>query len=202
MRARSAGKLVDLDEAYGLFEGKTRVVDLCAAPGSWSQVVRERAPRARVVAVDRQPMASIEGVEILRSDITTPATADEIFRALGGAAADLVVCDGAPELTGHRDLDEFVHGRLVAAALDICGRVLAPGGTFVAKIFTATDAPFLRSQLRLLFPTVEVVKPASSRERSLEAFVVCRGFDPASLDHPYLRDGDLGTTATTTSISS
>ncbi len=102
-RARSAFKLLQLDEEFNLFTGVERVVDLCAAPGSWSQVLSRRlGPRSDgappiIVAVDLQAMAPLPGVIQLQGDITKESTAREIIGHFAGAAADLVVCDGAPD---------------------------------------------------------------------------------------------------------
>lgn len=173
-RARSAYKLLQVDEAFGVLEGVTRAVDLCAAPGSWSQVLAARLPGAALVAVDLQEMAPVEGVTVLQGDITAPQTADRIVEACGGRA-DLVVCDGAPDVTGIHDMDEYVQAQLVLAALNIATLVLRPGGSFVAKIFRGKEIGLLYDQLQVFFDSVHAVKPRSSRSSSLEAFVVCQG---------------------------
>lgn len=179
LRARSSFKLMDIDDEYDIISGATRILDLCAAPGSWSQVLRARAScQAIVVAVDLQPMVPIDNVKILQGDITTKETTDSVVECFKNEKADLVVCDGAPEVTGLHDLDEHVHADLLAAALGICVRLLEPGASFVAKIFRSSDAALLRAQLRIFFDRVDVFKPKSSRDRSVEAFVICRGFSP------------------------
>lgn len=187
-RARSAYKLLQLDAQFGLLAGARRVVDLCAAPGSWSQVLAramstvQTAPDsvepAHIVAVDLQQMAPIDGVVQLRGDITRAETAAAIVEAMGGGLAHLVVCDGAPDVTGMHDMDEYVQGQLLLSALAIAMRVLLPGGAFVAKVFRGPDSASLLSHVRLFFSDVVVAKPASSRASSLEAFVVARGFSP------------------------
>ncbi|KAG2454785.1 hypothetical protein HYH02_000620 [Chlamydomonas schloesseri] len=187
-RARSAYKLLQIDEAFDIFTGVEHAVDLCAAPGSWSQVLSRKLylPALRagnpnpptIVAVDLQPMAPIEGVIQLQGDITSEATAKQVISHFHGQPADLVVCDGAPDVTGLHDLDEYVQAQLLLAAVSIVCAVLRPGGTFVAKIFRGKDVALLYSQLKMLFPEVYVAKPKSSRNSSIEAFVVCRRFDP------------------------
>lgn len=180
-RARSAFKLLQLDEYYKIFDGVTRVVDLCAAPGSWSQVLSRQlaeVPGAKIVAVDLQKMAPLKGVIQIQGDITKLSTAQAIIEEFKGDLADLVVCDGAPDVTGLHDMDEFVQAGLLFAALNIVSHTLRPGGTFVAKIFQAVDEDILRQQLCLLFLEVIHCKPPSSREASSEAFVVGRGFRP------------------------
>lgn len=178
-RARSAYKLLQLNEQFNLFDGVQRVVDLCAAPGSWSQVLsKSLPPTATIVAVDLQLMAPLEGVIQLQGDITLPSTATAITGLFRGDPADLVICDGAPDVTGLHDLDEFVQAQLLLAALHLAVQVLRSGdrGTFVAKIFRGADLDVTVGQLSLFFGSVQVAKPRSSRDSSIEAFVVCRGF--------------------------
>jgi len=194
-RARSAFKLLQLDEYYKIFDGVTRVVDLCAAPGSWSQVLSRQlaeVPGAKIVAVDLQKMAPLKGVIQIQGDITKLSTAQAIIEEFKGEQADLVVCDGAPDVTGLHDMDEFVQAGLLFAALNIVSHTLRLGGTFVAKIFQAVDEDILRQQLCLLFQEVIHCKPPSSREASSEAFVVCRGFRPYEEFSPANITGELG----------
>ncbi|KAJ3343418.1 hypothetical protein HDU83_005674 [Entophlyctis luteolus] len=199
-RARSAFKLlhigasVSVGAVFDIFRGVVRVVDLCAAPGSWSQVLarslgaRSTQPATtalaaadppRIVAVDLQKMAPIPGVIQLQGDITKQDTLDAIKAALGdGMKAQLVVCDGAPDVTGLHDMDEYIHAQLILAALNISIELLEPGGAFVAKMFRARDIDFMYSQMKLFFSAVSCVKPRSSRETSNEHFIVCRGYTP------------------------
>ena len=157
-RARSAYKLLQIDEEFNLFDGVVRVVDLCAAPGSWSQVLSRRlhatAARpedVRIVSVDLQEMAPIDGVHLVVGDITSQRTVDEvltIFREGDEARlADLVVCDGAPDVTGMHDIDEYIQAQLMMSAISITTRLLRVGGTFVAKIFRGKDSSLLYSQV-------------------------------------------------------
>ncbi|CAH8611690.1 unnamed protein product [Heterobilharzia americana] len=164
-RARSAYKLLQIDDEYGILSSTEntplkRVVDLCAAPGSWSQVLSKRlweskSPEdqrsVKIVAVDLQAMAPIPGVIQIQGDITSQDTALQIIKHFDGKLAQLVVCDGAPDVTGLHDLDEYVQSHLILAAVTICSRVLELGGTFVAKVFRGRDSGLLASQLRCLF---------------------------------------------------
>lgn len=182
-RARSAYKLIQLDEQFSLFDSVNRVVDLCAAPGSWSQVLSQRlcSPTrsdVKIVAVDLQLMAPLPGVVQLQGDITKLDTARQIIEHFSGDSADLVVCDGAPDVTGLHDMDEYVQGQLLLAALNITTHVLRLGGTFVAKVFRGQDVDILLAQLQIFFKETSCAKPASSRNSSLEAFVVCRDYSP------------------------
>ncbi|KAJ2741508.1 tRNA (uridine-2'-O-)-methyltransferase trm7 [Coemansia sp. BCRC 34490] len=184
-RARSAFKLLQVNEEFNIFKGVNRAVDLCAAPGSWSQVLsrelrknRSEEQEAKIVAVDLQAMAPLEGVIQIQGDITKLSTAEQIVAHFDGAQADLVVSDGAPDVTGLHDLDEYIQAQLLLAALNITTHVLRPGGAFVAKIFRGRDVTLLYAQLRVFFTSVHVAKPRSSRNSSIEAFVVCQGYSP------------------------
>lgn len=273
-RARSAFKLLQLDEGtptlsaflsfvtyidsnvleFDLFKEVTRVVDLCAAPGSWSQVLsrvlikgekfgrrawedesakslqllrgvfgarhgegflqtnlkygnekieEELKPRkdVKIVAIDLQPMSPLPGIITLKADITHPATVPLLLQALdptydpssksqhASHPVDLVLSDGAPDVTGLHDLDIYVQSQLLFAALNLTLCILRPGGKFVAKIFRGRNVDLLYSQLKIFFKQVIVAKPRSSRASSVEAFIVCLDFQPpegfkASLEEP------------------
>lgn len=172
------------------------MVDLCAAPGSWSQVLsRELYENSdnnddevppKIVAVDLQPMAPINGVTTLQADITHPKTFNKILEIFGGEPADFVCSDGAPDVTGLHDLDEYIQAQLILAALQLTTCLLRPGGTFVAKIFRGRDIDLMYSQLGHLFEKVICAKPRSSRGTSLEAFIVCLGYKPSETWKPHL----------------
>jgi len=193
-RARSAYKLLQLHSHFNILTLPTStpcVIDLCAAPGSWSQVLsRHLPPSSTIIALDLQPMTPIPGVTMLQADITHPSTLPLIAAHLeGGGKADMVISDGAPDVTGLHDLDEYVQSSLLLAALNLAVCVLAPGGSFVAKIFRGRDVDVLFAQLRCFFERVVCAKPRSSRGSSIEAFVVCQGFAPpegfvGSLERP------------------
>jgi cell division protein FtsJ len=147
-RARSAFKLLQLDEEFGLFAGVTRAVDLCAAPGSWSQVLsrrlRQENSAAKIVSVDLQEIAPLHGVITIQGDITSEETVRQILGHFDDIKADLVVCDGAPDVTGLHDMDEYVQAQLILAAVNISTFLLREGGTFVAKIFRGRCHPFMK----------------------------------------------------------
>lgn len=182
-RARSAFKLLQLDSQFHLLDGLTRVVDLCAAPGSWSQVLSKRlnGKDAKIVAVDLQPMSPIDGVITIQADITHPKTMQTILSHFDGELADFVCSDGAPDVTGLHDLDEYIQAQLILSALQLATAVLRPGGAFVAKIFRGRDIDLMYSQLGMLFEKVSCAKPRSSRGSSMEAFIVCQGYKPDRL---------------------
>jgi len=202
-RARSAFKLLQLNEQFDLFEGVDRVVDLCAAPGSWSQVLSkklylrdqsdESRARVKVVSVDLQPMSPLPGVIQLQGDITELKTAQEIISHFHGMKANLVICDGAPDVTGLHSFDEYLQSQLVYAAFNITSMILEKGGKFVSKIFRAKEVSLLYAQMKLFFKDVHCLKPKSSRQSSCEAFIVCRDYSPPdgyepTLENPFQSD--------------
>jgi tRNA (cytidine32/guanosine34-2'-O)-methyltransferase len=248
-RARSAFKLIQIDEQFDLFSHAdpskcTRVVDLCAAPGSWSQVLSrilikgesfgrrawlEKAARidqvtnpedvadsleemtlrekpalkprenVKIVAIDLQPMAHLEGITQLKADITHPSTVPLLLKALDPDfdenneqhRVDLVISDGAPDVTGLHDLDIYVQSQLLHSALTLAMKVLRPGGKFVAKIFRGKNVDLIYAQLKIVFERVHVAKPRSSRASSIEAFVVCEGFVPVKGWTPDIGDSKM-----------
>ena len=123
-------------------------------------------------------MAPIEGVIQIQGDITKLETAQNIISHFDGGKADLVVCDGAPDVTGLHAIDEFIQAQLVLAALNITTHVLKTNGTFIAKIFRGKDITLLYSQLKIFFNKVTIAKPRSSRNSSIEAFIVCEYYQP------------------------
>lgn len=192
-RSRSAFKLEQIDLKCNIFSDANNIVDLCAAPGGWSQYIAKRmtdlnrAQQARIIAIDLQRMAPIEGVHTLKADITEQETLDYIREYFDGQQADVVVSDGAPDVTGMHDLDEYIQAQLVLYALNVARSVLRPKGTFVAKVFRQKDTNKLYAKLQVYFPEVFVVKPRCSRNNSVEAFVVCRGFVQEKNSVPYQR---------------
>lgn len=193
-RARSAFKLLQIDDEFNIFDGVHKAVDLCAAPGSWSQVLskklltenEENPDRQRIVAVDLQAMAPVYGVKQIQGDITNINTAKEITSHFQNSKADLVVCDGAPDVTGTHCMDIYIQSQLLLAALNITTHILKPGGTFVAKIFRTRDVTLLYAQLRVFFPYIHCSKPWSSRNSSIEAFVVCKNYSPPEGYTPHM----------------
>lgn len=197
-RARSAFKLMQIDDTFNIFEGVTRVVDLCAAPGSWSQVVSKRIylkeqseeerSKVKIVAVDLQPMSPLPGVIELQGDITELSTAKAIIDQFDGAKAELVICDGAPDVTGLHAFDEYLQSQLVFSAFNIGSHLLENGGSFVSKIFRARNVTLLYSQMKIFFKEVYCCKPRSSRLSSCEAFIICKYYSPPDGYVPNLKN--------------
>ncbi len=175
-RSRAAFKLIELDERFKLLKPGTRVVDLGAAPGGWSQVaLRTLGERGHVVALDLLPMDTLAGATILQGDFQDDATEAAVLEALGGPA-DLVLSDMAPNTTGHAATDHLRIMDLAALALDFAVKVLAPGGGFVAKVFQGGSEKAMLENLRRHFAQVRHAKPPASRKDSSELYVVATGF--------------------------
>lgn len=204
-RARSAYKLLQIDETTGILDGVRNVVDLCAAPGGWSQVLAARLGlggdasvdeegaewKPQVVAVDLMPMEPIDGVVQVQGDITHEATATEVLRHFNGCQADAVICDGAPDVTGLHDFDEYIQHQLLLSALHLACMLLRRGGSFVAKIFRGEHVGQVYARLKELFEEVLCCKPKACRNSSIEAFVVCRGYAPPENFKPALYSPSL-----------
>ncbi len=174
-RSRSAYKLIELDDRFGLLKGVERVVDLGIAPGGWTQVLRARVPGAAVVGVDLLEVEPIEGVTLLKMDFLAEATPALLLDALGGPP-DLVLSDMAANTVGHKQTDHLRTMALVEAATDFACQVLEEGGGFVAKVLAGgTDAALL-ALLKRHFATVKHAKPPASRKGSSEWYVVAQGF--------------------------
>ena len=174
-RSRAAFKLAELDEKFALLKGVTRVVDLGIAPGGWSQVVRQRCPRAAIAGIDLLPVDPIEGVTLFEMDFM----ADEAPAALAGALdgpPDLVLSDMAANTVGHKQTDHLRTMGLVEAAAHFAIETLAPGGAFVAKVLAGgTDAELL-ALLKRHFGSVKHAKPPASRKDSSEWYVIAQEF--------------------------
>jgi 23S rRNA (uridine2552-2'-O)-methyltransferase len=178
-RSRAAYKLIELDDRFHLLKPGARVVDLGAAPGGWSQVAAARVGSAggkgRVVAIDILEMDAIPGVEVLHLDFLDDAAPERLTAALGGPA-DVVLSDMAPATTGHRQTDHMRIMALCEAALDFARQVLAPGGSFLAKVLRGGTEGALLADMKRDFAAVRHVKPPASRADSAELYVLATGF--------------------------
>jgi 23S rRNA (uridine2552-2'-O)-methyltransferase len=182
MRSRAAYKLVEIDDKTRFLRKGLRVVDLGAAPGGWSQVAAERvgAPKhGRVIAIDVLSMESVPGVDFVRLDFLDPAAAEKLKEMLGGPA-DVLLSDMAANATGHARTDHLKIMALVEAAAEFAREVLAPDGTFLAKVLQGgTEGPLLTA-LKRDYKSVKHVKPPASRADSAELYLLATGFRAAT----------------------
>jgi 23S rRNA (uridine2552-2'-O)-methyltransferase len=181
-RARSAYKLLQIQERFHILHKGQTVLDLGAAPGSWSQVVTKTVGSAgKTIALDLQPIEPIPGVICLQGDMTTPEVQAHVL-ALAGGPVDVVLSDAAPSTSGIRDRDQALSLELVRAAAAVASRSLKSGGHLIAKVFEGGDLPQLIAELRRHFERVKPFHPSASRKESAEVFLVCTGFQPGPQD--------------------
>jgi 23S rRNA (uridine2552-2'-O)-methyltransferase len=178
-RSRAAFKLAEIDDRFHLFKPGTKVVDLGAAPGGWSEVAAERTlaadGRGKVVAIDVLDMPPLPGVTFLQLDFLD-AAAPERLAALLGAPADVVMSDMAANATGHRKTDHLKIMALAETAAMFARGMLRPGGAFLCKVLQGGTEGALLADLKRDFATVKHVKPAASRPDSAELYVLATGF--------------------------
>ena len=191
-RARSVYKLKEIHQNYNILSGAKNFVDLCAAPGSWSQMLRilTKNTNANIVAVDIQDIVPIEGVHIVKGDITRQETIEKILAPFNKEKVDIVIFDGAPDVTGLLDIDMYLQVELIIFSVLICMKLLKENGKFVAKLFkvdakeededlsvrSAVKSDYYYEKVKSVFDNVFYFKPASSRASSHETYIVCEGF--------------------------
>lgn len=176
-RSRASYKLIEINEKDKLYGPGSVVMDLGSAPGGWSQIV---APvvgeKGRVIASDILHMDAIMGVTFIQGDFTEESVYEEILESLGGSQVDSVISDMAPNLSGVKSTDQYTSMYLVELALDMARNVLKPGGSFCAKVFQGVGYEEYVKDVQSSFSKVIVRKPAASRPRSREVYLVGKGF--------------------------
>ena len=196
-RARSVYKLKEIHYNYNILSPSySNFVDLCAAPGSWTQMLRiltKSNPNAKIVSVDIQQIVPIEGVTIIKGDITRQETIEKILENFENKKVDVIIFDGAPDVTGVIDVDMYMQVELIIFALVIAMKLLKKGGIFVAKMFKvgalddseklrrenlyAVKSDFYYEKVKILFDNVFYFKPTSSRASSHETYLICENFE-------------------------
>lgn len=176
-RSRAVFKLEEIDRRDRLFRPGMIVIDLGAAPGGWSQYAARRlGGQGRVLALDILPMDALAGVEFLQGDFTEAAVLEALLARLGGAQADLVMSDMAPNISGESAIDQPRAMYLAELALDLARRVLRPEGVFLTKAFQGEGYETFVRELRASFGSVAVRKPKASRARSREVYLLARNY--------------------------
>jgi len=196
-RARSVYKLKEIHYNYNILSPTySNFVDLCAAPGSWTQMLRiltKSNPKSKIVSVDIQDIVPIEGVTIIKGDITRQETIEKILANFDQNKVDVIIFDGAPDVTGVIDVDMYMQVELIIFALVIVMKLLKKGGIFVAKMFKvgagddlekvrrenlyAVKSDFYYEKVKILFDNVFYFKPTSSRASSHETYLICENFE-------------------------
>jgi 23S rRNA (uridine2552-2'-O)-methyltransferase len=178
-RSRAAFKLAELDDRFHFLGKGKRVLDLGAAPGGWTQIAVARGGKAkglsRVVGLDILPIDAIPGATLFQGDFLEEGIEKKLLDALGGAP-DVIISDMAAPTMGHAPTDHLRIVALVEAAYDFARAVLAPGGSFVAKVFQGGTERELLERMKHDFATVKHAKPPASRAESAEVYVVAQGF--------------------------
>ena len=176
-RSRAVFKLLEIQEKDRLLKPGMTVVDLGAAPGGWSQVAAQAVgDRGLVIASDILAMDPVPGVTFVQGDFREEEVFQAILAAVGGRPVDLVISDMAPNMSGTRAVDQPRSMYLAELALDLARRVLAPGGSFLAKVFQGEGLDAYRQELQQSFESLAVRKPGASRARSPEIYLLARGF--------------------------
>jgi 23S rRNA (uridine2552-2'-O)-methyltransferase len=176
-RSRSSYKLIQLNEKDRLLRQGMLVLDLGSAPGGWSQVAASLVgAKGRVVATDILPMEPLKNVEFIQGDFTADVVLNQILELLKTDKPDVIISDIAANTSGIDFADQASSIYLVELALDLVRKVLKPKGDFVAKVFQGPGSEGYLKELRTAFEKVFVRKPAASRSRSREVYMVAKGF--------------------------
>lgn len=175
-RSRAAYKLEEINQKYNLLKPGCKVLDLGAAPGSWSQyVMRTVKGNAKIIAIDLLEIEPIDGVTILQGDFLDEKNQNKIIE-LAPKGLDLILSDIAPDTTGLHYADTENSFIMVNLALDIAQKLLKPGGSFVAKVFEGAEYQTLLKRARSMFEFAKSFNPKASLNRSRELFLVARNF--------------------------
>jgi 23S rRNA (uridine2552-2'-O)-methyltransferase len=173
-RSRAAYKLLEIQNKFAIIRPDDNIVDLGAAPGSWLQVERTLTD-ARVIGIDLNPIANLDGVETIVGDINDPDILAEVKSRL--EVVSVVVCDAAPKLSGHKAYDQARIIELNEQALMFACRVLKQGGNFAIKSFQGSDFPELYAMTKEHFYSVKTMNTRSTRKGSTELYIVAKNFN-------------------------
>ena len=172
-RARSAYKLIEINEKFKIFKGGLCVLDIGAAPGSWSQYVSKTVKNGKIISVDLKKMEKIENTIQIKGDFTTQETQDDIKNHLD-KGFDVVMSDMAVNTTGIKNIDSIQTGELCKEAMFFSKDVILNNGFFIAKIFMGSTFNEIVALGKKIFKEVKVFKPKSSRKDSKESFIICK----------------------------
>lgn len=181
LRARSAYKIQEVNEQYKIIRQNQIIVDLGAAPGSWTEYVAKiLANTGKIIALDILPIDPIKqftNIIYLQEDFSKLETVNKLLTSLGGRTVDVVLSDIAPNLSGLSDVDSERFVLLLTNAIDFLSKVLKLNGAFFAKAWQDQNLASIVKKLRFYFHDVKIIKPKSSRSRSREVFLLARGFN-------------------------
>tara|TARA_B100000902_G_scaffold393309_1_gene447307 strand:+ start:406 stop:1017 length:612 start_codon:yes stop_codon:yes gene_type:complete len=172
-RARSAYKLIEIDEKFKIFKGGINVVDIGAAPGSWSQYASKKVKSGKIISIDLKSMEEIKNTIQIKGDFTEEKIQDQIKKYLT-KAADVVMSDMAVNTTGIKNIDSIQTGELCKGAMIFSKGIMTEKGIFISKIFMGGTFNEIVALGKKIFKEVKVFKPKSSRKDSKESFIVCK----------------------------
>ena len=172
-RARSAYKLIEIDEKFKILKNGISVIDLGAAPGSWSQYIAKTVKSGRLVSIDIKGMEEIENTIQIKGDFTDPDYQEKL-KGFFKSKVDVVVSDMAVNTTGIKDIDAIYTGELAMEAMNFSKEMLVKEGRFVSKIFLGSSFNEIVALGKKIFKEVKVFKPKSSRKESKESFIICK----------------------------
>ena len=172
-RARSAYKLIEIDEKFKILKNGISVIDLGASPGSWSQYIARTVKSGRLVSIDLKGMEEIENTVQIKGDFTDLDSQEKI-KSLFKSKVDVVVSDMAVNTTGIKDIDAIYTGELAMEAMNFSKEMLVKEGRFVSKIFLGSSFNEIVALGKKIFKEVKVFKPKSSRKESKESFIICK----------------------------
>jgi 23S rRNA (uridine2552-2'-O)-methyltransferase len=172
-RARSAYKLIEIDEKFKIFKNGISVIDLGASPGSWSQYIAKTVKSGRLVSIDLKDMEEIDRTIQIKGDFTSIDSKNKI-KSFFKSKVDVVVSDMAVNTTGIKDIDAIYTGELAMEAMNFSKEMLVKEGRFVSKIFLGSSFNEIVALGKKLFKEVKVFKPKSSRKESKESFIICK----------------------------
>jgi len=172
-RARSAYKLMEIDEKFSIFKGGLSVVDIGAAPGSWSQYAIKKIKNGKLISIDLKKMEPIEKSIQIQGDFTEDSIKDEILKSSEGKV-NIVMSDMAVNTTGIKNIDAIQTGELCMEAMIFSKDILQQDGNFISKIFMGGSFNEIVAKGKEIFKEVKVFKPKSSRKDSKESFIICK----------------------------
>ncbi|MHB8163027.1 MAG: RlmE family RNA methyltransferase [Methanoregula sp.] len=172
-RSRAAYKLMEIQKKFAIIRPDDNIVDLGAAPGSWLQIERTLTD-ARIIGIDLNPIAELDGVETIEGDINDPEVVEQVKSML--SEVSVVLCDAAPKLSGHRSYDQARIIELNEQALAFACKVLKPGGNFAVKSFQGCDFPEFYADCKTKFYSVKTCMTQSTRKGSTELYIVAKNF--------------------------
>jgi 23S rRNA (uridine2552-2'-O)-methyltransferase len=176
-RSRAIFKLMEIQEKDKIIKPGMNVVDLGAAPGGWSQYVRQIiGKKDKIIALDILEMEPLEGVDFIQGDFKEEAVLNQLYDMLDGEVINVVLSDMAPNLSGNKDADQARAIYLGELALDTAVNVLAKGGTFLVKMFQGVGFDAYHNEVKKSFSSVVIRKPKASRPRSTEVYILAKGF--------------------------